>query len=457
MGKAGLSILGLLFLDWQIANYFNTDVITVLLFSLYVVIILIKNPRFFIRYLMVFFMSVGNIVGVYICENESIYLTELGIMSHFVGSFSLLVIGWTLFIHILYLWDSKYDISNDGSDNILIHVKFQQHNVEISNMFMWTIVLLEIALLIRVFPVPFWITGTDRFFIHKVYITGIWEKGFYFILLSIPIIVSNILNKKSKLAYGILSTYIGILFWTGEKFGAYWNIIVLFCIMISVKYNYKNQVYFRMILKKFVMVGSCLFLVIFVNFFLLYGKNENNHFSDYFLQRVAQQGQLWWRTYELIKQSNDSKMDELQDEFRTYFSSDESYKKDYNHAIYKIMRFTTPKAIFDKRIASGSRYSTSTFATMYYYFKEYGVLIYPIFGASLFFWISYIFMYSVARSYLIETLLSFKILVASYPALAMSEFNFLFSYKVTFYFIFVIGLLIFRNQWGKRRENESAK
>lgn len=170
---------------------------------------------------------------------------------------------------------------------------------------------------------------------------------------------------------------------------------------------------------------------------------DNN--SNYLTQRIAQQGQLWWRTYSL-DQFNGTRIDELQDETATYFQTNDIAEKQYNHAIYKIMRFTTPSDLFEAKITSGSRYSTSTFASMFYYFKTPGVIVYGILGASFLWGIMRIFIYAIRGEYLIELCISSKLLLNAYNALSQSEFNLIFTYKNLVYFSLIIALYIIRKK-----------
>lgn len=67
-----------------------------------------KYPNFLIRYIMLFFMAVGNLVGVLICEHSSIWLSELSIYAGHVGSFPLLLCGWFLLIAVVWMLDIRF-------------------------------------------------------------------------------------------------------------------------------------------------------------------------------------------------------------------------------------------------------------------------------------------------------------------------------------------------------------
>lgn len=449
-------VRGALLLGWGGSWLIPTDIPMILIFSIYVWSLLVKTPLFFMRYLMVFFMAIGNIVGVFICENTTIYLTELAVWSHHVGSLPLLIIGWFLFIDILSFWDSKYSVPQLQIDKNWLSVTFMGRKLDFIYLLLCGLLVIEVILSIRILPHPFFLTGLDRFLFHKIYLNGLWDRMFYFILTCIPIVLLNMVYKKDRLSSFVFGIYLWLLFWTGEKFGGFWNILVFFGIIYSTKYINREYASILKVMKKVSGIVIGIGIVVFLNASLLYTNNDKQNFQDYFLQRIAQQGQLWWRTYELNYEGK-GHVNELGDEFNSYFAGEETYKAKYNHAIYKIMRFTTPPHIFERVIAHGNRYSSSTFASAYYYFKEAGVLLYPCIGASIFWLITYLFIYSVNHFYFVEILLSTKLLWLSYPALAMSEFNFLFSYKTFAYFFVLLLLLIVRWQYRDIGKYGSSK
>lgn len=138
---------------------------------------------------------------------------------------------------------------------------------------------------------------------------------------------------------------------------------------------------------------------------------------------------------------------ELDSEINTFFETNDLNEKSYNHAIYKIMRFTTPLDMFWSKIDSGSRYSTSTFASFYYYFKEIGVIAYSIIGAIIFWIFHRMFIYSIKNSYLAETLISAKLLTVCYLSFSQSEFNFLFSIRTFIYVVIFLLICAVRYKW----------
>lgn len=433
----------------------NLDSLVLFTFFLFIGFLLYNNPNFIIRYVMIFFMCLGNIIGVFICENTSLYLSELDIISFYSGSFPLLALGWFVFLFVLYLLDTKYQFNSKTIP--IIKVKFKDIRISVKGVIFIAFALFSLILIAHVGSHPFFLEGIDRFQYQQKYLQGYWQQIIGWASLCIPIILLLIIENKSKLSATVLGIYLLFLFMTGEKFGGFWNVIVIASIVYSIYGQTLDKNKLFKVLGRLFFVFICLLIVLFVHRGLNYNSSLANN-TDYFLQRMAQQGQLWWKTYDSEKGSG-FRVNELQDETRTYFEFSDTNVKDYNHAIYKIMRVTTPEDIFDKKIESGSRYSTSTFATMYYYFKEIGVLGYAVIGAVCFWLIMRAFMYSVANNYLVELYISGRLLFDSYAALTQSEFNLLFSYKSMVYIGIFLFLYLLRQFLNKKRyiSNELTK
>lgn len=403
-------------------------------------------PNFIIRYIMLFFIAIGNLVGVFICEHSNLWLVELGVRAGYQGSFPLLLAGWTIFIFVVWMLDKKYSLNTDIDVKEYIKIKFGKYSIDLYQILMMLGFIFAIVSFAKVVSNPAFLEHIDRFVYRERYITRPLEIMTNSIYAMLPIlfmmIVKRIHNSWHWLIYSIIIFYFAYLFFIGEKFGGFWYVIVDGCIIFSLYAQKIPAERVRKWLWKLPKIFCILLLVIAIHRTLTYSVGVIDFVQNYLPQRVAQQGQLWWRTYALDK-SNTIRIDELGDETRTFFQFNNN-NKEYKHAIYKIMRFTTPNDIFQRKIASGSRYSTSTFASMFYYFKRVGVIILAIVGGCLFWGLMYLLMYAVSHLYILETVLAAKLLVNCYPVISMSEFNTLLQFKMLLYFIIVVGLIYIR-------------
>lgn len=414
-----------------------------------------REPNFIIRYIMVFFMAVGNLAGVFICEHSNLWLNELGVYSGYVGSFPLICAGWTIFISTVWLLDQKYPFSDEAKKNEIIKFRMGQRTILVQEGVVILSFVLSALLLLHVIPHPAFAEHMDRFAYQAQYMSAIWRHIATTVYTGLPILIAIFILKGTDskfvkiLGHLGLWMYIGFLFCSGEKFGGFWYIVVLFCIIFSIKGQNMSVRCLRSSLLKVVAIFFLLLMILLVHRSLTY---DSAMASTYLPQRIAQQGQLWWATYKLDK-NNNLHVDELDDEFGTYFQFSDINDKEYNHAIYKIMRVVTPSNLFQRKIESGSRYSTSTFASMFYYFKIPGVFIFAVIGGLLYWGIMREFIRNIHHGNIVEILLLNKFLSIYYGIIAMSELNIALQYKQLFYLSIYIFMVIFREYFYRKQRD----
>lgn len=440
---SGLSIFSSL-------THANLDEFLLLIFLLVVCRISYIAPNFIIRYVMFFFMCFGNLIGVFICDNTVIRLSELDLVTFHTGAFPLVVVAWYISLIVLLVLDKQYPVHFNTSSEFSFSLG-NKHVVIHKYLLILLLGLLTI-LVLRAIEHPFYLEGIDRFEYQAKYLQGFWMKIIGWVTIMIPLALLLAWKEKNNISRIYIALYAVFLFFTGEKFGGFWNIVVFSCIIYSIYAERYNKVVLYKLLTKIFLAFSCILMVLILHRSLNYNTSLVSE-SQYLLQRTAQQGQLWWRTYDLEKNQG-IKIYELNDEVRTFFELNDNNIKDYNHAIYKIMRYTTPEELFQNKINSGSRYSTSTLASIYYYFKEPGIIIYAILGAICYWLIMRGFMYAIYNKYLIELYIFTRLLLDYYAVMTQSEFFFIFSLKVVFFIVILTGLYLIRRYLRLRRLND---
>ena len=109
----------------------------------------------------------------------------------------------------------------------------------------------------------------------------------------------------------------------------------------------KKSVLLKLVCKLF-LITSGLILVVFFHRMLIYGVNVNN--ISYLHQRLAQNGQVWWKLYAVEKEEQTHiSEDELGDETNIFFRFDDAKLKEHNSGMQKMMRKVTPISIFLKK------------------------------------------------------------------------------------------------------------
>ncbi len=102
-------------------------------------------------------------------------------------------------------------------------------------------------------------------------------------------------------------------------------------------------------------------------------------------------------------------------------------------------------------MSDNSRYASSTYATMFYYFKEPGMLIYSIL-AGMFYWLlTRYFLFSVKNMYLIDIFFCGRLFFLANSVITMSDFDRIFIWQTFFSILIILTLNAFRSNFGKHR------
>lgn len=234
-GLVGIVLLSLIILG------VNVDIVLFIGIIILMVNLLLFYPNFVIRYIMIFFMSLGNLLGVFICEHENIWLSELSVSSEYVGSFPLLCLGWGIFIFTVWILDQKKTLQVENQKFEFVQLKFGHFKFSIQTCLVLGLIICSTLLLIHVTPHPAFLEHLDRFAFQKKYITTLWKHVLSIYYAGLPLLLSIIIANKAYVkslkvpAYISIIEYCVFLFFSGEKFGGFWYVIVISCIVFSIK------------------------------------------------------------------------------------------------------------------------------------------------------------------------------------------------------------------------------
>ena len=121
-----------------------------------------------------------------------------------------------------------------------------------------------------------------------------------------------------------------------------------------------------------------LILTFYISYQVIYEKGTFADVITYFTNRLTGgQSDLWWGCFDLDK-NNGWRITELWDEISVIFKQPKN-SLDYNFGIYKMMRFTAPSNVVDYYLKHGSRFTASTQASLFYYFKYTGLYLGSVF------------------------------------------------------------------------------
>ena len=353
------------------SSYALFSYIALALIIAFLLYVLVYKKTFFIKYLAYFFSGATAIAGTAIIElGPTISLVELGTSSRFVGSLPLLVLGyWLLFVFLLH-----YDISK-GSDLHDVDIAFSKQSLKTLNRITALVLVLFGILFSRIATHPAFLLGLNRFQYASEYATaGTIITIFTSIapyLLIFPILSLMYGNKY----LGAITVLLYALYyiWLGNKFGPFFS---LMCIFLLVYYK-RILSLGKMYLKRIIAVAAILFVLLIILSGFFATLNGSYSRGDYFLQRGAQQGQLWWSTYDI---SDETHPGEFHNEIESITLGKNSVAENVGsqYGIYKIMYLCAPKTMVDFKLSTGARYTEAGFASVYYYFGPLGVVLFSI-------------------------------------------------------------------------------
>lgn len=333
------------------------------------------NKTYFVKYFAFIFAAIGTVLGAVIIELfPEQYLGELRCQSHFTGSLPLLIFSYSIFLYVLELRDYHY---GDNIKNVQVDAIGKGQSKRVINIFAFGSGILLVVLFgyVATHTLPASLLKIDRFgFALRYEMPWIISKisAYSYLLLVFPLLALVYANR--IVAIVSIFLYCAFNFWVGEKFGAFFT---LMCIMLIVMYN-KIVLIDQKKLRKYLTVIIGVFIVLVVVAVAIMSSLTDSNPYEYFTQRTAQQGQLWWRTYDLY--SGTAHPNEFVNEINAFVEGEKSVRESVwaNNGIYKVMYLCAPESVVSSRLAGGSRYTQADYAVMYYYFGIPGVIIYSI-------------------------------------------------------------------------------
>ena len=357
-------ILSVLFLICCIFNEIRIfSLISYIGFITYLFLLTYRNPIFFLKYLAIIIGIVLTVNGVLLIEfYENNFLVEIYTTSKYIGSLPLYILIWYIFLNSIQLYELKFKHKINNQ---------KIRKSKLLNCLSIITLCLYLGLFIQVYQHPAFMLGIDRFVYFKYFpLNSFWEKidhitGF---LLIFPIF-SIVYQKKGV---GILSIIVYTLYyiWNGNKFGPFFNLIIVFFLV----YHKQIYSYTRLKIRKITKYSVIIFIFLF-GFTLLIVNNTGVSLENYIWNRASQQGQLWWKIFSITQ--GETHVLEFGDEILGIIKGtpERGNLIGANNGIYKIMYMSAPESIIDAKLETGSRYTEAGIAALYYYFGSLGTMI----------------------------------------------------------------------------------
>lgn len=425
-----------------------TNYISLISIIAFMILIYINIPSFFVKYLCVFFSTMSSLAGVFVIEiMPSFLLTELNTYSHSVGAFPLICLGHIVLIVVIRICDVYlfgFEIKSIGEWRNLIKI------IKVCNIISLFVAFAYGTAFLKIIKYPSFILRMDRFtYINEYGLSGIYS---YLVkiasyLLVFPII--SIVYGNRKIGAGTIILYILYCAWTGNKFGPFYELLILSCIVFYKSIIEKNSDKVKKVIIRIGITMTALVLLA-AYLFAFYQKQES-----YLYNRLAQQGQLWWKTYEKC-QAEDYHISEINNELNAilYGSSNISDNIGSEFGIYRIMYYTTSKSIVDAKLARGSRYTEAGYACAYYYFGILGVFAFSVFIGVLMSLIVNNLIKAISEAKLINIILLVRLFSLERNALSMFEFISFFDFESIISYMY---LLVFGGRFRIRIKNRGHR
>lgn len=428
-------------LYWNsLSNITVSNIGAIIVFVAYIVYLYFSDKRtiLFFSYITIYIIS--NILGVYAVESNEFYLTELGITSYFAGALVPIIIVHFLFFQTIQVMSLILPMVSSKREALYFKLNGRISSLVIQKFLTVFVLLLTLILWARVISKPSFFIGLDRFYYEEQYLSGIWRRFTNLLVLVAPICFNYYYKTKKKIGLVTFFLIPIYLIWIGHKFG----FLILLAYFISLMYIASlGEKSLKVISKSAFAVFTVAFSLSVFQSAVAYNRDFARNI-EYVNGRLAQQGQLWWKIYD-SQRGLPGAIDELSDEYSVWFDGDK--EQELNHGMYKIMRLTTPANIFYNKVyIKKSRYAYSTQASIYYYFKMPGLIIFTILSAVGYYLLIRGVVNAMQDDDIISLIIYIRLVTLSHYVLQQSDFNQFFSIE----FLFLTCLLIIIKSIGKR-------
>lgn len=327
--------------------------------------IFIEKDSIILKYLPITLAACFFLIGVFVCDNNEIWLGEIDMTTYYVGSFNLLALYYWIFFECLK-WLDKFFMKFTRRNHLDIKIE----NVSIT-AFMYKyggiiIFFMGTFLFISVIDKPIFIGQYfGRFDYAMENISRILNVLRVFPAIFCPVLVSQLINGEIKFSiknflkkfFIPYIPYILFLIWTGNKYGAFIEIVYLFVIPImSVIELNKSSIKEIFKYTPAVFIGIIFLLILY---YVLIGNTITESLNLIKL-RVACQGELWWKS--IATKTNTGfniNISLISEELNLIFKSivEEAANKDYG--IYHLMNIFGAPAVVEYYSARGTRFTAA--------------------------------------------------------------------------------------------------
>lgn len=350
-----------------IGQLVNVTAVTAAVYVAFLWVLYVADTRFLVEYFWVVIILSLSVAGVYVCE-QGVYLGELEMMSSYQNALAPLVLVYVLFFGVI----ECYRLGKEGMPTRQ-EPSGNRDPEHARGVHMIALLGLAVAfyLLAQVASNPYFAAGVNRLAYAQDHMSPISVSMRSYLPLFIPIAAMSSKCGNRRIACAFYAVLLAFYFLEGDKFGAYLFAAYIFTLMYAAGLDER-------LLKKVVAVilaFFCLLLVVvYVQRVLLFNSDLAS-VSQYLNERLAQQGEVWWSVYSQASGSHLG-IGEFGDELAVLFGGTD-IERNHSFGQWKMMSVAahySSNSLY--RILIGVPYTATTAASVFYYFRWPGMILF---------------------------------------------------------------------------------
>lgn len=423
------------------------DFVAILVFTIWIYRLFRLRNGFFWKYIFIFYSAVGCLSGVIVCEYSSIYLRELSAFSGRNRSIPPIILYFFLLILCTIAFDKRHSRKNNNN----VHYNWKFNSISITSIILkyilYIIFALNCFLFLMVMRRPFFIYGIDRFDYISDYLPSVVRRAQWYPIYLAPLAIMAIKKKYSLSVkkqiislFLIYSPFVLYSFWTGNKFGTIWMLFYSLVVPAMDYVDYGMNA-IRNNTKKALFIAVSFLTVIIAYYVIQDGGFDKALIS--FSERVAMQGQLWWRTYG-ANSNQGLHLTAFFDELGAIWKSIVSRGDQREYGVYRLMQLYAPSSLVSAYLSRGVRFSARGIELPYYFFKEISLFVIPIVNGYIYSFVTNLYVSRTRTGCFVEAIIGCRLLSMIMSAVGQGDYFALFSVETVIWYILLIILHFYK-------------
>ena len=407
---------------------------------------------FFFKYIWIIVTASWIVFADALLVGEHIWLYELQCSTYSNGSLLPIASAFSAMLFFALFLEARR-ISRHGGEHGYPVIEPNYTKTQLATIKWMGIIALAVSFTCFAFVVehPSWLYARDRFEYAANFMPAFLSSNQQYLILLIPLAFPCFKTGKKSIFYAVVVVYVLYLIWTGEKFTSLFLLFYVLLLAIavpklgSVSPRHAARMSNRAIAVMFGLTFACLGLVL-IQYSLQFGPEEA---VSRFQQRIAAQGEVWWAVYGYSSEVGPRPF-EIGDELATFYTRGDSSAVLYNSGMWKLMQLIMTPSYYAMYVGNAVRLSSSTPASLYYYFGYFGLVIGLFFLIALYYLVVNKTIESLGKSRIVESILYVYLVRVMHGVLIMTDFNLLFSWR-TLAILCLLTIIGVARHWGAKK------